>query len=289
MGNIDDGEQDSDNPDDEFIIGTRIRTLPCNGVRHFHYPRITNPYPPGTSEFQKTPPKKPEPRGGILKSSAIDEAFHDDFSKITKEADKILADAQRGIYNTLRLVVILLHALEPQNNGDDVFQNQLIKPDLAAAMVEKLQDALRIGFHEAEHIRIRRRSDLVKAANCPPHYNRMQNSQKPQNMMESSLDQTSANVSWMKQNMQRIASPHDRLCLLASSRQEAINHSQRIRQHLINLEFLIHLTKCDWTPKHQQIFLGFQINTRTMELCLPAEKVRKIHKETKAMLASIQH
>src|SRR5262249_1427194 len=117
--------------------------------------------------FRKLLKRNPEPREGRLKTPAIDENFYDDFSKSAREADKILPDAQRGIYNNLRPIAILLHALEPRENGNDLFSSQLVHPDAATALVEKLQDAVRIGFHEAERLRVRRRTDLAKSANWP--------------------------------------------------------------------------------------------------------------------------
>ena len=76
----------------------------------------------------------------------------------------------------------------------------------------------------------------------------------------------------------------DDICLLATSIEEAQKHSQIVRQHLETLGFIIHPTKCDWTPKQQQTFLGFLIDTVKMELQLPTDKLRKIRKETKAMI-----
>jgi len=71
----------------------------------------------------------------------------------------------------------------------------------------------------------------------------------------------------------------DDICLLATSIEEAQKHSQIVRQHLETLGFIIHPTKCDWTPKQQQTFLGFLIDTVKMELQLPTDKLRKIRKE----------
>src|SRR5262249_15441492 len=78
----------------------------------------------------------------------------------------ILADAQREIYNTLRPVGLILHALEGRRLEDAETEcgASLIDPELRDGIVEKCQDAFRIGFHAAESLRLRRRLDLAKAA-----------------------------------------------------------------------------------------------------------------------------
>jgi len=164
-------DSDNDNSDEEFLTAGKTR-----GAGKYRATDLFTTVAPverilahlAPQSFKKLLRRNPEPKDGVLKTPVIDEVFHDDFSKSAKEADKVLADAQRGIYNTLRPIAILLHALEPSNDSDDLFSSQLIHPDVAAAMVEKLQDAVRIGFHEAERLRIRRRTDLAKAAEWPP-------------------------------------------------------------------------------------------------------------------------
>jgi hypothetical protein len=71
---------------------------------------------------------------------------------------------------------------------------------------------------------------------------------------------------------------------MASSREQALRHSQILKRHLLNIGFLLSTKKCCWEPLQMQQLLGFIIDTKKMELRLPKEEINRIKKDMRAIL-----
>jgi hypothetical protein len=71
----------------------------------------------------------------------------------------------------------------------------------------------------------------------------------------------------------------DDVCLMASSREQALRHSQILRRHLLNIGFLLGTKKCCWEPLEMQQSLELIIDTKKMELRLPKEEINRIKKD----------
>ncbi|KAL1914424.1 uncharacterized protein VTP21DRAFT_8876 [Calcarisporiella thermophila] len=63
---------------------------------------------------------------------------------------------------------------------------------------------------------------------------------------------------------------------------QAKNQARLLIEHLQALGFIINEKKSEFKPKKQQIFLGFEINTETMDIKLPKEKVTQIRQDIKS-------
>ena len=73
----------------------------------------------------------------------------------------------------------------------------------------------------------------------------------------------------------------DDICILDSTKTEAINHIQKVVSHLERLGFLISYQKSVPTPLQQQEFLGFVFNTKTMKISVPIKKLTKLMRRLK--------
>ncbi|KAL1917129.1 uncharacterized protein VTP21DRAFT_4785 [Calcarisporiella thermophila] len=73
----------------------------------------------------------------------------------------------------------------------------------------------------------------------------------------------------------------DDICLMHQSEQKAREQAKVLVEHLETLGFLINKKKSDLSPKKTQVFLGFVINTKTMEITLPKEKIARIKQDIK--------
>ncbi|KAL1915028.1 uncharacterized protein VTP21DRAFT_7733 [Calcarisporiella thermophila] len=71
----------------------------------------------------------------------------------------------------------------------------------------------------------------------------------------------------------------DDICLMNQSEAQAKNQAKLLIEHLQALGFIINEKKSELMPKKQQIFLGFEINTMTMKIKLPKEKVARIRQD----------
>src|SRR5579871_98106 len=82
----------------------------------------------------------------------------------------------------------------------------------------------------------------------------------------------------------RISAYLDDFCALASTKKEAERVAKIVREHLEALGFILNEKKCVWEPTQLQEFLGFEIDTRSMEIRLPQAKLRRVCKEVKHTL-----
>ncbi|XP_065177287.1 uncharacterized protein LOC135807202 [Sycon ciliatum] len=76
----------------------------------------------------------------------------------------------------------------------------------------------------------------------------------------------------------------DDLLIMASSAVEALEHLRRAIQLLHQLGFLINFKKSVLTPAQNISFLGFEVDSRAMEMRVPPEKIRKLRQECTKLL-----
>ena len=87
----------------------------------------------------------------------------------------------------------------------------------------------------------------------------------------------------------RLLSFIDDVCVLASSPLEAVQHGQRVVELLIQLGFLVHLTKTDLVPRQSDgEFLGAEVDLRPDQMCfrLPGRKRRDLRRVCRRLLES---
>lgn len=70
----------------------------------------------------------------------------------------------------------------------------------------------------------------------------------------------------------------DYILIIAESKQLATQHSQLVSTTLENLGFVVNYEKSVLTPSPQMEYLGFLVDSTTMSLALPREKIRKIQR-----------
>lgn len=75
----------------------------------------------------------------------------------------------------------------------------------------------------------------------------------------------------------------DDICVVARTKEEMEDHTQKILTQLTNLGFLIDYEKSDLIPKHVQDFLGFTFNTKTMKISIPQTKILKLISRTRQL------
>ena len=80
----------------------------------------------------------------------------------------------------------------------------------------------------------------------------------------------------------------DDILNLAESKTLAKEHTAGLVYLLENLGFVINYPKSQLTPSQEVEFLGFIINSNTMELKLPGEKLKKIRAETRRLANQTQ-
>lgn len=76
----------------------------------------------------------------------------------------------------------------------------------------------------------------------------------------------------------------DNILIMAESKQLANQHAQLVLGALENLGFVVNYEKSVMIPSPQMEFLGFLVDSTTMTLALPREKVRKIQQECQKAL-----
>jgi len=69
------------------------------------------------------------------------------------------------------------------------------------------------------------------------------------------------------------------ILFMAERKQLAIQHAQLVSTTLENLGFVVNYEKSVLIPSPQMEFLGFLVDSTTMTLALPGEKIRKIQRE----------
>ncbi len=74
------------------------------------------------------------------------------------------------------------------------------------------------------------------------------------------------------------------ILVLSESRENLIHQTQLVVQCLTNLGFLLSVKKCVLEPQRSLEFLGFLVNSQSMEVSLPPQKVSHIVKEARRLL-----
>ena len=77
----------------------------------------------------------------------------------------------------------------------------------------------------------------------------------------------------------------DDLLIMAESHDQALHHAASTLNLLEGLGFIVNYQKSQLLPSQKIEFLGFLIDSNTMTLQLPGEKLRKIRKKCQELLA----
>jgi hypothetical protein len=75
----------------------------------------------------------------------------------------------------------------------------------------------------------------------------------------------------------------DDICLLAKTQEEMKKNQESLISHLTGLGFIINWKKSQLQPDHLQEFLGFQFNTKTMNIKVPQKKISKLLQRIKQL------
>jgi hypothetical protein len=75
----------------------------------------------------------------------------------------------------------------------------------------------------------------------------------------------------------------DDICIMAKTKLEMNLLTRRIRIHLEKLGFIINYAKSSLGPVKSQEFLGFQFNTKIMEISVPSLKINNLPKRIKQL------
>ena len=78
----------------------------------------------------------------------------------------------------------------------------------------------------------------------------------------------------------------DDMRIMAQSRDIALQHASTARDLLQGLGFMINYMKSVLIPSTEMEFLGFVVDSITLSLALPRDKIRKVRKEFQALLDS---
>lgn len=76
----------------------------------------------------------------------------------------------------------------------------------------------------------------------------------------------------------------DDILILAQSPELLKTHMEMMAQRLESLGFKLNNGKCEWEPSQLVEFLGFLVNSLSMRISLPENKVKKIQKECSTLL-----
>ena len=76
----------------------------------------------------------------------------------------------------------------------------------------------------------------------------------------------------------------DDILLMASSPDILKSHSQMLMQLLQELGFILNLKKCVLQPTQEIEFLGFLVNSNTLSISLPEDKILKVQKQCRRIL-----
>lgn len=79
------------------------------------------------------------------------------------------------------------------------------------------------------------------------------------------------------------------ICVLGTTKEEATNHTQIVLSHMESLGFLINFQKSVLAPFQQQEFLGFEFNTKNMQIALPVKKMSKLMIRIKQAIKAKPH
>ena len=96
-------------------------------------------------------------------------------------------------------------------------------------------------------------------------------------------------VAWLRQLGIRLIIYLDDILILAPSKELAELHAATVIYLLENLGFMINHEKSILTPATEMEFLGFLVNSVTLTLSLPRDKIRKVRKECQEVMESPQN
>lgn len=91
-------------------------------------------------------------------------------------------------------------------------------------------------------------------------------------------------LAWARQQGIRISAYLDDLIIAASTKEEAQDHTRRVREQLECLGFLVNYGKSTLIPTQSIDHLGFRINSLDMTLSVPKSKVRDLRREAEKMI-----
>ncbi|KAG2212976.1 hypothetical protein INT45_013285 [Circinella minor] len=91
-------------------------------------------------------------------------------------------------------------------------------------------------------------------------------------------------LSWARQQNIRLSAYLDDWIILGRTAKQVQQHTQQIIQKLHQLGWIINTSKSATTPQQQLQHLRFQINTTTMTLQLPGDKVRSLRRSIDQMI-----
>ena len=86
-------------------------------------------------------------------------------------------------------------------------------------------------------------------------------------------------VARMRMTGLRIIVYLDDMLVMAQSAERLMSHMQTLARELQALGFKLNHKKCVWEPVQAIEFLGFLVNSKTMKIYLPEEKIQKVMKE----------
>lgn len=92
-------------------------------------------------------------------------------------------------------------------------------------------------------------------------------------------------LTWARKLGIRVVAYLDDLLIMASSRQESLNHTALFRQKLEEIGFLVKESKSTLIPTQSISHLGFNINTTDMTLSIPGSKLRDLRRSAKKLLS----
>lgn len=96
-------------------------------------------------------------------------------------------------------------------------------------------------------------------------------------------------VAWLRRAGVRLCVYLDDLLILGTSPEECRRHGQMVADLLADLGFRLHPDKSELTPSTTRTFLGFVVDSVSMTLRLPREKVRRIARECRALANRVHH
>jgi hypothetical protein len=83
----------------------------------------------------------------------------------------------------------------------------------------------------------------------------------------------------------RVVSYLDDLLIASATYQQSLLDYNRVEQTLTRLGFKLNQAKCESTPTQHIRFLGFNFNTRSFRMSVPADKVKQIRQHSRRILA----
>ena len=80
----------------------------------------------------------------------------------------------------------------------------------------------------------------------------------------------------------------DDMLIMANSQNKARDHCQWAIYLLMSLGFILNMEKSMWSPRQQIEFLGFRLDSKTMTISLPAQKLTTLLRTTRHLAEKTQ-